>query len=74
MTKNMDSLIRENTRISGFNSALKEELARPKYMSMSAIQHSEGFKLPIGGYRKHFLGNSKPTLLKFKVQEEGDDN
>ena len=74
MTKNLDSVIQENTRLSGFNSALKAELARPKYMSMSAIQHSEGFKLPSGGYRKHFLGNSKPTLLKFKVKEDGNDN
>jgi len=74
MTTNMDNLIQENHRLSDFNSALKAELARPKYMSMSAIQHSEGFKLPSGGYRKHFLGNSKPTLLKFKVKEGGNDN
>jgi len=73
MTTNMNSLIQENQRLSGFNSALKEELSRPKYMSMSAIQHSEGFKLPTGGYRKHFLGNSKPTLLKFK-REDNNDN
>ena len=73
MTANMDNLIQENQRLSEFNSALKAELSRPKYMSMTAIQHSEGFKLPTGGYRKHFLGNSKPTLLKFK-REDNHDN
>ena len=74
MTMNLDGLIQENKELSSFNSALKSELSRPKYMSMAAIERSEGFKLPTGGYRKHFLGNSKPTLLKFKVKEGGNDN
>ena len=74
MTAHMDELIKENKSLAEFNSALKEELSRPKYMSMSAIERSEGFKLPVGGYRKHFLGNSKPTLLKFKKEGVSDDN
>ena len=73
MTMNIDGLIQENKELSSFNSALKNELSRPKYMSMAAIDRSEGFKLPTGGYRKHFLGNSKPTLLKFK-REDNHDN
>ena len=68
MTANIDGLIQENKDVSSMNSDLKAELARPKYLSMSAIERSEGFKLPMGGFRKHFLGNSKPTLLKFKKE------
>ena len=74
MTVNIDGLIQENKELSSFNSALKNELSRPKYMSMAAIERSEGFKLPAGGYRKHFLGNSKPTLLKFKTGGSVNDN
>ena len=74
MTKNMDGLIQENRRLNDLTSILKVELARPKYMSMAAIERSEGFKLPSGGYRKHFLGNSKPTLLKFKKEGVNHDN
>ena len=73
MTMNIDGLIQENKELSSFNSALKNELSRPKYMSMAAIDRSEGFKLPTGGYRKHFLGNSKPTLLKFKREDTHDN-
>ena len=73
MTTNIDGLIQENKELSSFNSALKNELSRPKYMSMAAIERSEGFKLPTGGYRKHFLGNSKPTLLKFKREDKHDN-
>ena len=74
MTKNIDGLIEENKALSQMNSVLKAELARPKYMSMASIERSEGFKLPTGGYRKHFLGNSKPTLLKFKKEVVTHDN
>ena len=74
MTKHMDGLIQENKTLSDMNALLKAELARPKYMSMAAIERSEGFKLPTGGYRKHFLGNSKPTLLKFKKEVVNNDN
>ena len=73
MTTSIDQLVQENKDLSSFNSVLKNELARPKYMSMAAINRSEGFKLPTGGYRKHFLGNSKPTLLKFKREDNHDE-
>ena len=73
MTRNMDDLVQENKYLSGVTAQLKTEMARPKYMSIAAINRSEGFKLPTGGYRKHFLGNSKPTLLKFKREEKHDN-
>ena len=74
MTTNIDSLIEENKYLAGLSAALKEELARPKYMSMSQIERSEGFKMPMGGSRTHFLGQGKPTLLKFKNGGSKNDN
>lgn len=57
--------------LSQINSALKKELAKPKYMSMGAIARKEGFKMPTNkeNIRTKFLGNASPTLLKFKVKE-----
>ena len=74
MAENINNLIGENSYLAGLSSALKEELARPKYMSMSAIERSEGFKMPMGGSRQHFLGHGKPTLLKFKTGGNKNDN
>ena len=74
MTENIDNLIDENSYLAGLSSALKEELSRPKYMSMSAIERSEGFKMPMGGSREHFLGHGKPTLLRFKSGGMKNDN
>ena len=50
------------------NAYLKEALSRPRYATMSMIEKSEGFKMPMGGSRKHFLGTGKPTLLKFEKE------
>ena len=66
MTSNINNLIEENTYLAGLTSELKEELAKPRYMSMAAIERSEGFKMPMGGKVKNYLGHGKPTLLKFK--------
>ena len=74
MTTHIDSLIEENTDLSRMSTAMKEELARPKYMSMAAIERSEGFKMPMGGSIKHYLGHGKPTLLKFKNGGSENDN
>ena len=74
MTTHMNELIEENGDLSRMSTAMKEELARPKYMSMAAIERSEGFKMPMGGSRKHYLGHGKPTLLKFKTGGSENDN
>lgn len=57
-------------------SALRKEVAKPRYASMGSIAKREGFKMPLGteNIRKQFLGTSAPTLLKFKAKEDGDDN
>jgi len=76
MTMNIDGLIHENKTLSSFNTELKKELARPKYMSMGAIAIKEGFKMPLAtiNFRTKSLGTSAPTLLKFKEKEEGYAN
>ena len=68
MTETIDYLTTSNTDLNEKIAALQVKLARPKYMSLGAIEKSEAFKLPKGGYRKSFLGTSKPTLLTFKKE------
>ena len=74
MTTHIEDLTEQNTYLAGLSSALKLELDKPRYMSMSQIERSEGFKMPMGGSRSHFLGHSKPTLLKFKTGGNKNDN
>ena len=72
MRKNLDDIITEMSYVTKLNKQYKEELARPKFMSMGAIAKTEGFVMPQGkeNIRTHNLGNSGPTLLKFKPKEE----
>ena len=67
MTSQVAGLVKDNAYLAGLSADLKYELTKPRYASMSSIERSEGFKMPMGGYRKHYLGHSKPTLLKFKT-------
>tara|TARA_R110000824_G_scaffold118151_5_gene270341 strand:+ start:1767 stop:2783 length:1017 start_codon:yes stop_codon:yes gene_type:complete len=74
MGKTITDLISDKDYLSQINSALKKELAKPKFMSMGAIARKEGFKMPTNkeSIPMQILGNSMPTLLKFKVKEEND--
>ena len=74
MSKTITDLTSDKDSLSQLNSALKKELAKPKFMSMGAIARKEGFKMPTNkeNVRTRFLGNSAPTLLKFKVKEENN--
>ena len=74
MTDQVAGLVEDNTYLAGLSADLKLELKKPRYASMSAIERSEGFKMPMGGYRKHYLGHGKPTLLKFKTGGIENDN
>lgn len=74
MAVHMDNLVDDNKHLAGLCAGLKEELARPRYMSMSAIERTEGFKMPMGGSRTHYLGQGKPTLLTFKNGGSENDN
>lgn len=72
MGKTITDLTSDKDYLSQMNSALKKELSKPKFMSMGAIAKKEGFKMPTNkeNLRTKFLGNSAPTLLKFKGKEE----
>ena len=65
----------ENKYLAQQNSDFRDELARPKYMSVSSIERSAGFKMPRGGQPKgkNWLGNGTPTLISFKREAENGD-
>ena len=75
MSEQIVELIDENAYLSKQNSEFRDELARPKYMSVSAIERSAGFKMPRGGQPKgkNWLGNGTPTLISFKREAENGD-
>ena len=72
MGKVIEDLIKENKYVRNINKEYRKELLRPNYLSMASIAKQEGFKMPNGkeNMRKQNLGNSMPTLLKFKAQKE----
>jgi chromosome segregation ATPase len=72
MSNTLDDMMKEITYITKLNREYRKELAKPTYTSMSAIASQEGFVMPNGkeNIRTHNLGNYKPTMLKFKKQEE----
>ena len=74
MGKTISDLTSDKDHLSQVNSALKKELAKPKFMSMGAIAKREGFIMPTGkeNIRTKYLGNAAPTLLKFKTKEENN--
>ena len=72
MSKTLDDMMKEMAFVRKLNKEYREELSRPKFMSMAAIASKEGFVMPNGkeNIRTHNLGNYKPTMLKFKKKEE----
>ena len=72
MGKTLDDMKKELVYLVRMNNEYKKELSRPTYTSMAAIASQEGFVMPNGkeNLRAHNLGTYKPTLLKFKKQEE----
>ena len=75
LIKNMESNIEGLTDELEFTTKLLKQLkikaGKPSYMSESMIARTEGFKLPFSNEAepRKFLGNSKPTLFKFKSKE-----
>ena len=72
----MDDLMTELKHVRDVNKKYRKELAKPRYLSMGTIAKREGFKIPFEkeNIRTHNLGNSAPTLLKFKAEGENHDN
>ena len=72
MSTIIEDMMKEMIYLRTVNKDYRRELAKPRFASMGAIARREGFVMPTGqeNLRKHYLGNSAPTLLKFKGQEE----
>ena len=71
MSKVMEDLIKELSYLRQVNKEFRKELSKPRYLSMGAIAKQEGFVMPMGkeNIRTQNLGNSAPTLLKFRTEE-----
>jgi len=72
MSNVLEDMLKEMSYLRVTNKEYRKELSKPRFASMGAIAHREGFVMPTGqeNFRKHYLGNSAPTLLKFKGKEE----
>ena len=71
MGTTMSDLMQELTYVNGLNTEYRKEVNKPRYASMGAISAKEGFVIPLAkeNLRKKFLGNSSPTLMKFRAKE-----
>lgn len=74
MGKSLEDLLAEKDYLNSVNDQLKYQLSKNSYASVGAIAKKEGFKMSIASsatnWNKNYLGNSRPTLLKFRAREE----
>lgn len=74
----IDEMEAEQKYLQEANIELKTKVARPRYASFGTIERLENFTMtPMGAAvnrNKLYLGNAKPTLLKFKSREEKEDD
>jgi len=71
MGNTIDELMKELSYVNMINSGYRKEAYKPRYASVGAIASTEGFAIPLAkeNLRTKFLGNSSPTLLKFREKE-----
>ena len=71
MGNTIDDLMKELSYVNMIKTEYRKEAAKPRYTSVRAIAATEGFVIPIAkeNLRTKFLGNSPPTLLKFREKE-----
>jgi chromosome segregation ATPase len=71
MGNTIDELMKELSYVNMINADYRKEAAKPRYTSIGAIATTEGFVIPLSkeNLRTKFLGNSSPTLLKFREKE-----
>jgi hypothetical protein len=78
LVKTLTHLEEENNYLIVQQHVLETALAKPTYVSQSAIERQEGFKIPFASsalnMRKNHLGTGVPTLLRFKRKELTNDN
>ena len=71
MGNTIQELMQELSYVNDMNAEYRKEVNKPRYASMGAIAAKEGFVMPLAkeNLRKKFLGNSSPTLMKFREKE-----
>jgi len=78
MDKTIQSMEADQKFLADTNTELRIQVSKPTYVSMGAMQRLENFKMsPMGAAvnrNKLYLGNGKPTLLKFGSGEQKHDN
>ena len=77
MGDTIDELMKERNYLQKVNAEYRKELTQPRYLSMGSIMAREKFSMPLAkeNIRTQYLGNSPPTLLKFKKKSgESNDN
>ena len=78
MSGKIDEMEAEQEHLQEANIELKAKVAKPKYASFGTIERLENFAMtPMGAAlnrNKLYLGNAKPTLLKFKPREEKEND
>ena len=76
MGDTLDTLMKERNFLQKENAKYREELSRPRYLSMGSIMAKEGISMPLGkeNLRTKYLGNGRPTLLKFGNSGESNDD
>lgn len=67
----INELMQELSYVNSLNTEYRKEIAKPRYASVGAIASKEGFAMPLAkeNIRIKNLGNSSPTLLKFREKE-----
>ena len=71
MGNTIKELMQELAYVNSLNTEYRKEIAKPRYASVGAIASKEGFAMPLAkeNIRIKNLGNSSPTLLKFREKE-----
>tara|TARA_R100001082_G_scaffold84639_1_gene51228 strand:+ start:3725 stop:4732 length:1008 start_codon:yes stop_codon:yes gene_type:complete len=73
MATTIEQIMEENSYIRALNKQYREELNKPRYMSMATISRKEKLNMPTETVFRRSVGNASQPLIKFK-QEKTDDN
>jgi len=78
MDTTIQNMVSDQQSLADTNKSLRLQVEKPRYTSMGAMQRMEGFEMaPLGAAlnrNKLYLGNGKPSLLKFKSRGQEYDN
>lgn len=72
MASTIEQIMKENSYIRSLNIKYREELNKPRYMSMATISRKDKLNMPTETVFRRSVGNAPQPLIKFK--EKTDDN